>query len=105
MQIYRVAVKYGSLFAKTGKGAGKQVPPISCDNTIGSGFLEWLENIGSPARTPSEVMKRFLHLLPSVALIGCTLHVTEFAKCLDFSALTNGNIVGQQKETGHTAPL
>ncbi|EYC24312.1 hypothetical protein Y032_0014g2436 [Ancylostoma ceylanicum] len=32
--IILVAVKYGSLFSKTGKGAGKQVPPISCDNTI-----------------------------------------------------------------------
>ncbi|EYC21847.1 hypothetical protein Y032_0018g3563 [Ancylostoma ceylanicum] len=42
-------------------------------------------------------MKRFLHLLPSVALIGCTLHVTEFAKCLDFSALTNWQYCGAAK--------
>ncbi|EYC46328.1 hypothetical protein Y032_0401g784 [Ancylostoma ceylanicum] len=74
--MYRVAVKYGSLFSKAGKETGKHLSPISCDNTI-------------------EVMKRFRHLLSSVNVIGCTLHVTKFAKCPDFSALANGNIVGQ----------
>ncbi|EYC24985.1 hypothetical protein Y032_0012g1621 [Ancylostoma ceylanicum] len=50
-------------------------------------------------------MKRFRHLLPLVNLSGWTLHVTEFAKRLYFSALTNGKIVGQRRDTGHTAPL
>ncbi|EYC27234.1 hypothetical protein Y032_0009g593 [Ancylostoma ceylanicum] len=54
----------------------------------------------APAGARDKVIKRFRHLLPSVDLSGCTIHVTEFAERPDFSALTNGNIVGQQEETG-----